>query len=69
MNNICTCRAIVLLQDVMPFVYSMDIHPETQPTQFTKADSLTMKQNITAQWNTTAQQNTVGSLTILQPKE
>ncbi len=34
MNNMCMCSAIVLLQDVMPLVSSMDICPGTQPTQY-----------------------------------
>jgi hypothetical protein len=34
MNNICTCSAIVILQDAMPLVPLMDILPGTQPTQY-----------------------------------
>ncbi len=34
MNNICICNTIVLLQDIMPLVSSMDICPGTWLTQY-----------------------------------
>jgi hypothetical protein len=52
MNDIRTCSAIILPQDIMPLVSSNDICPGTQPTQITKAEGLATEQNITAQRNT-----------------
>jgi hypothetical protein len=54
MNNICTCSAMVLLQDLMPPMSSKDICPETQLTQYYQ--SWWLGHEITL----TAQQNTVG---------
>ncbi len=52
MNNICTCSATVLLQDLMPLVTSKDICPETQLTQYYQSWWLGHETTLTAQQNT-----------------
>ncbi len=52
MNNLCTCSAIVLLQDLMPLVSSKDIHPGTRLTQYYQSWWLGHEIALTAQRNT-----------------
>jgi hypothetical protein len=63
MNDICTPSAIVILQDAIPLVSSMDILPGTQTTNITKAEGLAMKHNITTQRNTVGHKQKVSNMT------
>ncbi len=52
MNNLCTRRAIVLLQDLMPLVFSKDIRPGTWLAQYYQSWQLGHEITLTAQQNT-----------------